>query len=209
MYDQQKKRDTCDTLKRDPSTNTDAYAFKNKIYCLTNIQCAWKQLTEPRLCKVKCTISEVAKHISLCNDNEGNLILSRVRVFLPSSYYRGAVGALLVYDIAKHLTYENVERWLKELRDHADNNIVIMLVGNKSDLQNTNLSFIETSALDSTHVEEAFKNILAESYRILSQKRIAERSAHNEFPGNNVVDISVPPTTDSQRGSKLQCCQNL
>ena len=50
-------------------------------------------------------------------------------------YYRGAVGALIVYDIAKHLTYENVERWLKELKDHADNNIVIMLVGNKSDLR--------------------------------------------------------------------------
>lgn len=50
-------------------------------------------------------------------------------------YYRGAVGALLVYDIAKHLTYENVERWLKELRDHADSNIVIMLVGNKCDLR--------------------------------------------------------------------------
>ena len=41
----------------------------------------------------------------------------------------------MVYDIAKHLTYENVERWLKELRDHADSNIVIMLVGNKSDLR--------------------------------------------------------------------------
>lgn len=40
-----------------------------------------------------------------------------------------------MYDIAKHLTYENVERWLKELRDHADSNIVIMLVGNKSDLR--------------------------------------------------------------------------
>lgn len=52
-----------------------------------------------------------------------------------SRYYRGAVGALLVYDIAKHLTYENAERWLKELQDHADNNIVIMLVGNKSDLR--------------------------------------------------------------------------
>lgn len=50
-------------------------------------------------------------------------------------YYRGAVGALLVYDIAKHLTYENAERWLKELQDHADSNIVIMLVGNKSDLR--------------------------------------------------------------------------
>ena len=50
-------------------------------------------------------------------------------------YYRGAVGALLVYDIAKHMTYENVERWLKELKDHADTNIVIMLVGNKCDLR--------------------------------------------------------------------------
>ena len=54
---------------------------------------------------------------------------------ITSAYYRGAVGALLVYDIAKHATYENVTRWLKELRDHADQNIVIMLVGNKSDLK--------------------------------------------------------------------------
>jgi Ras-related protein Rab-11A len=53
----------------------------------------------------------------------------------PHRYYRGAVGALLVYDISKHSTYESVSRWLKELRDHADSNIVIMLVGNKSDLR--------------------------------------------------------------------------
>lgn len=45
------------------------------------------------------------------------------------------MGALLVYDITKQTTFENVERWLKELRDHADANIVIMLVGNKSDLR--------------------------------------------------------------------------
>lgn len=40
-----------------------------------------------------------------------------------------------MYDIAKQPTYVNVTRWLKELRDHADSNIVIMLVGNKSDLK--------------------------------------------------------------------------
>jgi len=40
-----------------------------------------------------------------------------------------------VYDIAKHPSYVNVTRWLKELRDHADANIIIMLVGNKSDLK--------------------------------------------------------------------------
>ena len=55
-------------------------------------------------------------------------ILRYWRPFFSRRYYRGAVGALLVYDIAKHLTYENVERWLRELRDHADANIVIMLV---------------------------------------------------------------------------------
>lgn len=94
---------------------------------------------------------------------------------MQRSYYRGAVGALLVYDIAKHATYVNVTRWLKELRDHADSNIVIMLVGNKSDLrhlravpteeaklfsQENGLSFIETSALDASNVENAFQNIL-------------------------------------------------
>lgn len=62
-----------------------------------------------------------------------HILTTKSHIF--SAYYRGAVGALLVYDIAKHLTYENVERWLRELRDHADTNIVIMLVGNKSDLR--------------------------------------------------------------------------
>jgi len=52
---------------------------------------------------------------------------------ITSAYYRGAVGALLVYDITKSTSFENVNRWLKELRDHADSNIVIMLVGNKTD----------------------------------------------------------------------------
>lgn len=55
----------------------------------------------------------------------------------------------------------------------------------------------------------SFPKKTPEIYRIVSQKQIAERSAHDESPGNNVVDISVPPTTDGQRGSKLQCCQNL
>jgi len=104
---------------------------------------------------------------------------------ITSAYYRGAVGALLVYDIAKNVTFENVDRWLKELRDHADHNIVIMLVGNKSDLRHLRavpqddaksyaeqrgLSFIETSALDSTNVEQAFQTILTEIYRLVSRR---------------------------------------
>ena len=55
-------------------------------------------------------------------------------VIFHCSFYRGAVGALLVYDITNHVTFENVEKWLRELRAHADTNVVIMLVGNKCDM---------------------------------------------------------------------------
>ena len=50
-------------------------------------------------------------------------------------FYRGAVGALLVYDITKHESFSNVEKWLKELKEHGDKKMVIMLVGNKNDLK--------------------------------------------------------------------------
>lgn len=107
---------------------------------------------------------------------------------ITSAYYRGALGALLVYDVTKPTTFENVSRWLKELRDHADANIVIMLIGNKTDLKHLRavatedaqsyaekegLSFIETSALEATNVEKAFQTILAEIYRIISKKSLS------------------------------------
>jgi len=106
---------------------------------------------------------------------------------ITSAYYRGAVGALLVYDISKRISYDNVSRWLKELRDHADQNIVIMLVGNKKDLRHmrqvqtdeakefckqNKLFFIETSALGDQNVTMAFETILKEIYRLISRKTV-------------------------------------
>lgn len=58
-----------------------------------------------------------------------------ISIPLFNRYYRGAIGALLVYDITKHLTYDSMERWLKELKEHAEANVVVMLVGNKTDLE--------------------------------------------------------------------------
>lgn len=46
---------------------------------------------------------------------------------ITSAYYRGAAGALLIYDISKKESFENVNRWLTELRDHAHPNIVVLL----------------------------------------------------------------------------------
>jgi len=116
---------------------------------------------------------------------------------ITSAYYRGAVGALLVYDISKHQTYENVTRWLKELRDHADTNIVIMLVGNKSDLRHlravpteeakefasqNGLSFIETSALDASNVELAFQNELTGKRYEIWPEGMETNALHRDLP---------------------------
>ncbi|CDW84496.1 ras-related protein raba1f-like [Stylonychia lemnae] len=54
---------------------------------------------------------------------------------ITNAYYRNAVGALIVYDISKQNSFENVQKWHQELRDHADPNIAVMLIGNKADLK--------------------------------------------------------------------------
>jgi Ras-related protein Rab-11A len=138
---------------------------------------------------------------------------------ITSAYYRGAVGALLVYDIAKHATYVNVTRWLKELRDHADSNIVIMLVGNKSDLKHlravpteeakafsteNGLSFIETSALDASNVESAFQTILSDIYRIVSSKSLAQDADPIKPPTGDTLTVS--PSVDASASQGGKCC---
>jgi Ras-related protein Rab-11A len=142
---------------------------------------------------------------------------------ITSAYYRGAVGALLVYDITKSVSFENVERWLKELRDHADSNIVIMLVGNKSDLRhlrsvNTEdassycekegLSFIETSALESTNVEKAFHQILTEIYHIVSKKAIDGDDKGNKKLAGTGTSIVVDHPQEEGGKKKSACCSS-
>merc|ERR1719183_1072440 len=51
------------------------------------------------------------------------------------SYYRGAAGALLVYDITRRDSFEHVSQWLTEARTNADADLVVTLVGNKCDRQ--------------------------------------------------------------------------
>ncbi|MFS7974953.1 putative small GTP-binding protein [Helianthus anomalus] len=96
---------------------------------------------------------------------------------ITSAYYRGALGALLVYDVTKPTNFENISIWLKELRDHVDANIVIILIGSKTDLKHLRavavqdaqsfaeregVSFIETSALEAVNVDKSFQTILGD-----------------------------------------------
>ncbi|CAO2829893.1 ras-related protein RABA2a-like [Amaranthus tricolor] len=139
---------------------------------------------------------------------------------ITSAYYRGALGALLVYDVTKPTTFDNVSRWLKELRDHADANIVIMLIGNKTDLKHLRavatedaqsfaekegLSFIETSALEATNVEKAFQTILSEIYRIISKKTLtSNESAPAALAGGQTILVGGA----SETGAKKLCCSS-
>lgn len=89
---------------------------------------------------------------------------------ITRSYYRGASGALLVYDVSRRDTFEHLSRWLEEARQNASANMAIMLIGNKSDLDRRavtydegaqfarehGLMFRETSAKSAQNVEDAF-----------------------------------------------------
>merc|ERR1712070_672699 len=92
---------------------------------------------------------------------------------ITRSYYRGAAGALLVYDITRRETFEHLTSWLEDCRKYSNSNIVIMLIGNKCDLESKrqvskeegaafakehNLLFLETSAKTAENVEQAFIN---------------------------------------------------
>eukprot|EP00794_Sanderia_malayensis_P005494 gene5494-6179_t len=141
---------------------------------------------------------------------------------ITNAYYRGAVGAMVTYDIAKLKSFNNIERWLSELKEHADKEIVVMLVGNKSDLKHLravnaedaaefakqkDLLFIETSALDATNVEFAF----CETIKKVHQIQIAK--VRKQFAGSsdqNDADVSKPVQPDidltKQNHTSFSCC---
>lgn len=106
---------------------------------------------------------------------------------ITSSYYRGALGALLVYDITRRSTFNNLQKWLQELRSLADSHMVIVLIGNKSDLghmrevgeeegrklaEQEDLYFMETSALQNVNVEDAFLRMITQIHRINTQRNL-------------------------------------
>lgn len=112
---------------------------------------------------------------------------------ITRSYYRGAAGALLVYDITRRETFNHLTTWLEDARQHSNSSMVIMLIGNKCDLDSRRevrreegeafarehgLIFMETSAKTAANVEEAFIN---------NAKEIYEKIQEGVFDINNEV----------------------
>ncbi|XP_043722667.1 ras-related protein RABA5c [Telopea speciosissima] len=140
---------------------------------------------------------------------------------VTSAYYRGAVGALIVYDISRRTTFDSVGRWLDELNTHSDTTVARMLVGNKCDLENIRdvsveegkslaeaegLFFMETSALDSTNVKKAFEMVIREIYNNVSRKVLNSDTYKAELSVNRVSLVNNGADGSKQTESKFSCC---
>ena len=97
------------------------------------------------------------------------------------AYYKASAVAMVVYDITKEETFEHIQAWLKDCKELAPRTVLLVLVGNKSDLEDqrviskergenlakeNNMMFFETSALNGNGIEEAFKK----SIEVVDQK---------------------------------------
>lgn len=133
---------------------------------------------------------------------------------------------MLVYDVTRRQTFDHIPRWLEELRAHADKNIVIILVGNKSDLEDQRaiptedarefaetegLFFLETSAFNATNVESAFSTVLNEIFNIVNKKSLAvseeqENGNHGSLAGKKIEIVPGPGQVIPTKSN--MCCNS-
>ena len=126
-----------------------------------------------------------------------------------TTYYKGAKGALLVYDITRKNTFDNIDNWLKELISINSKNICISLIGNKSDLSllrqvpkekamekanRYRMKFYETSALDSSNIKHAFEDLIMDIYN----------KNRNSFDSDNIKNNSFELGLNNQNNNEIK-----
>ena len=121
---------------------------------------------------------------------------------LTSHHYRKCLGAILIYDLTSRSSFENIVNWLKDVKELAEKNCIIMLVGNKLDLAESfsnkrevskeegevfaylnKLSFYETSAFNKENVNEIFEDLVENIYN--DRRRMLQ--ARKSELGNSVI----------------------
>jgi Ras-related protein Rab-1A len=130
---------------------------------------------------------------------------------ITSSYYRGAHGIIVVYDVTDVESFNNVKQWLNEIDRYATENVTKLLVGNKCDLVNKkavdyetakdfadklNIPFLETSAKNATNVEKAFLTMAAEIKNQIAAQPQVKQSA------GKTVDVKGKSVGQPDKG----CC---
>ena len=130
---------------------------------------------------------------------------------ITNAYYRGAEGILIVFDVTKKESFENIQNWINEVTVYTGNDVVIICLGNKNDLKkeidkkeiidfkkNTNLEILNVSAKTGEGVEEAFKHII----ELLIKKKMENKD-------DNEIKLAESRTKlNTQEGTKETdgCC---
>lgn len=143
------------------------------------------------------------------------------------SYFRGASGALLVFDLSRKQTFQHVTDWLADLRQIAEPDIVVILVGNKADLtrqeknerevtreeaeewarKNNVMEYVETSAKSGENVEKAFMRVAERIHQNIQAGKydLNDRRSGVKGPGAGSKG-QVRLSSDASKSSSGGCC---
>lgn len=135
---------------------------------------------------------------------------------ITSSYYRGAHGIIIVYDVTDQESFNNVKQWLQEIDRYATGGVMKLLVGNKADMSDKkvveytaakefaealDIPFLETSALSSSNVEQAFYTMA----RQIKAQMTSNAGAGNNAANNNKSNVNLRGQSLTNNQSNL-CC---
>jgi len=133
---------------------------------------------------------------------------------ITTAYYRGAMGILLVYDVTDAKSFDNIRNWIRNIEQHATENVNRILIGNKCDMVDKKavdtprgqsladeygIKFLETSAKNNINVEEAFITLARDI-----KKRLIDNGPdlNAKQPGGNIVVAPIPKQNKQKQG----CC---
>lgn len=134
---------------------------------------------------------------------------------ITAAYYRGANGIVLVYDITSEASFNSIRGWIRNIEEHAAENVCKILVGNKADMEDRRvvtkeqgqalanefkISFFETSAKADINVEEAFVAIAKDSKKRYEATHAGKDDKDKAGGGINIKD----PTKDQAKPAG--CC---
>ena len=140
---------------------------------------------------------------------------------ITSAYYKGSKGAFVVYDITRKSTFENIDKWIGELKTNGSEDVLILLVGNKSDLEEKRevqvadvekkaeqykVAFCETSALDGKNIEYAFETLINEISKKVEKEKATEAKNVTESKAITLDTAEVKQKEKDQKKNKKKCC---
>uniref|UniRef100_A0A452Z9X7 Ras-related protein ARA-3 n=1 Tax=Aegilops tauschii subsp. strangulata TaxID=200361 RepID=A0A452Z9X7_AEGTS len=127
---------------------------------------------------------------------------------ITTAYYRGAMGILLVYDVTDESSFNNIRNWIRNIEQHASDNVNKILIGNKADMDESKrgqaladeygIKFFETSAKTNLNVEQVFFSIARDI-----KQRLAETDSK---PEDKTIKINKAEGGDAPAASGSACC---